>query len=338
MQPNLGTTNLLLGIMAAVSVLEALLIIGMGIAGWMVYRRVMDLVTGLEERQIAPLMVRVNAILGDVKDVTAKVKEETERVDQAIRTTMDRVDDTADRVRSNCERRPVVSSVSSVGCGSPSKASCIRGRSRRRVRKAESNSNRRTPMADGHDQYDNEGAGGGSFVMGLLTGTVLGAGLGMLFAPKAGSELRNQLSDQAGTLANTASEGYRRASESAGEWADRGREMYDKARDAVASGADEAQKYVRDTAGSFGGSQGSSSGSGSPGSMGSSGATGSGSSYQSGSSTGGSSTSGRGSGSDSHTSSGGSHSTGSGSSSGGSSSGGGSHSGGSSGSSGSRRS
>jgi hypothetical protein len=46
-------------------------------------------------------MMRVNEILGDVKDVTAKVREETERVDQAIRTTMDRVDDTADRVRSN---------------------------------------------------------------------------------------------------------------------------------------------------------------------------------------------------------------------------------------------
>ena len=51
--------------------------------------------------------------------------------------------------------------------------------------------------------------------MGLLTGTVLGAGLGMLFAPRAGSELRNQLSEQAGNFANTASEGYRRASEAA---------------------------------------------------------------------------------------------------------------------------
>src|SRR6185369_567517 len=74
---------------------------GMGIAGFMVYRRVMTLVQGLEERQVAPAMVRVNAILDDVKDVTAKVREETERVDMAIRSTMDRVDDTADRVRSN---------------------------------------------------------------------------------------------------------------------------------------------------------------------------------------------------------------------------------------------
>jgi len=101
MTPELGTTNLLLGIMAVVSVLEALAIIGLGIAGFMVYRRVMELVNGLETRQIAPAMVRVNAILDDVKGVTAKVKEETERADQAIHRTIDRIDDTADRVRSN---------------------------------------------------------------------------------------------------------------------------------------------------------------------------------------------------------------------------------------------
>jgi hypothetical protein len=98
---DLGTTNLLLGIMAAVSVLEALAIIGMGIGGFLVYRRVMELVNGLETRQIAPAMARVNAILDDFKEVSARVKEETERVDMAIRTTMNRVDDTADRVRWN---------------------------------------------------------------------------------------------------------------------------------------------------------------------------------------------------------------------------------------------
>ena len=65
-------------------------------------------------------------------------------------------------------------------------------------------------MAEGYDGFDKsleyrQGGGGGSFVMGLLTGTVLGAGLGMLFAPKAGSELRDQISDQAGNIANQAS-------------------------------------------------------------------------------------------------------------------------------------
>jgi hypothetical protein len=101
MSGELGTTNLLLGVMAAVSLLEAIVLIGMGIAGFTVYRRTMELLSGLETRQVAPAMARVNAILDDMKAVSATVKDETERFDHAIRHTIDRVDDTADRVRSN---------------------------------------------------------------------------------------------------------------------------------------------------------------------------------------------------------------------------------------------
>jgi hypothetical protein len=101
MSGELGTTNFFLGIMAVVSALEGLLIIGMGIAGFIAYRRVMDLVAGLEARQIAPAMAHIHAILDDVKGVTSRVREETERVDHAIHHTIDRIDDTADRVRSN---------------------------------------------------------------------------------------------------------------------------------------------------------------------------------------------------------------------------------------------
>ena len=50
-------------------------------------------------------------------------------------------------------------------------------------------------MAYEYDRFERED-GGGSFLMGLLAGTVLGAGLGMLFAPKPGSELRHQLTEQ----------------------------------------------------------------------------------------------------------------------------------------------
>ena len=105
MQGNLDTTNVLLGIMAVVSVLEALLLIGVGVGAWMAYRRVMTLVNGIEERQIAPAMARVNAILDNLKNVSATVKQETERVDNAIRATIDRVDDTADRVRSQVREK-----------------------------------------------------------------------------------------------------------------------------------------------------------------------------------------------------------------------------------------
>ena len=96
---NLDTTNVLLGIMAAVSVLEALFLIAVGIAGFMVYRRVVQLVGDLETRQIAPLRDKVDAILADVKTVTARVSHQTGRVDDAISGTIHRVDETADRVK-----------------------------------------------------------------------------------------------------------------------------------------------------------------------------------------------------------------------------------------------
>jgi hypothetical protein len=86
-----------------------------------------------------------------------------------------------------------------------------------------------------YDRFERE-EGSGAFLMGLLAGTVLGAGLGMLFAPRAGSELRTQLSDQAGRLRNTASDAYQQVSEKVTQFAERGREAYDKARSGVATG------------------------------------------------------------------------------------------------------
>jgi hypothetical protein len=98
---DLGTTNTALIIMAVVSVLEALLLIGIGVGGFLVYRRVMTLVNELEVRQIAPVREKVDAILGDVKTVTARVSEQTERVDQAINGTIGRVDETAEHLKSS---------------------------------------------------------------------------------------------------------------------------------------------------------------------------------------------------------------------------------------------
>jgi gas vesicle protein len=120
-------------------------------------------------------------------------------------------------------------------------------------------------MAD-YDRYETEGSGAG-FMMGLLAGTVLGAGLGMLLAPKAGSDLRGQIGEQARNLGNRASEGYRRASQTASDWAERGRDMMNQAKDAVSRGAEEARGYTGATTGSTytggtygGGTQGSQGG------------------------------------------------------------------------------
>src|SRR6188472_2115832 len=102
---NLHTTNLFLGIMAVVSVLEALLLIGIGVGGFMVYRRVMQLVNDLEARQIAPLREKVDAILLDVKSVTARVSQQTERVDHAISGTIHRVDETAGHIKGSVREK-----------------------------------------------------------------------------------------------------------------------------------------------------------------------------------------------------------------------------------------
>jgi hypothetical protein len=102
---NLDTTNLLLGIMAAVSVLEALVVLGVGVMAYRLYSQTMTTVRELEARQIAPLVARVNAlmtrvdtILGDVKEVTARVSDRTERVDAAIRSTTSSVSSRVHRV------------------------------------------------------------------------------------------------------------------------------------------------------------------------------------------------------------------------------------------------
>ena len=105
-------------------------------------------------------------------------------------------------------------------------------------------------MADSYDRYESEGGSGGTgFMMGLLTGTVLGAGLGMLLAPKAGADLRGQIGEQARNFSNVAADQYKRAGQTATGWAEKGREFVDRAREAVSRGADEARNYATGTTG-----------------------------------------------------------------------------------------
>ena len=84
MAPDLTTTNVLLGIMAAVSLLEGLAVLGAMLAGLLVYRRVMQVVSSIEERQIAPAAARVNAILDDVKGVTSTIRQKAGRLERVV--------------------------------------------------------------------------------------------------------------------------------------------------------------------------------------------------------------------------------------------------------------
>jgi hypothetical protein len=101
MDGNLGTTNLLLGIMAAVSALQGLLLIGACIAGWKLYRQTTELMSLVEARHVAPTMARVHVILDHVTAVAQRMRNDTEQVERAIRHTIDRVDGTAQRVKAD---------------------------------------------------------------------------------------------------------------------------------------------------------------------------------------------------------------------------------------------
>jgi len=80
--------------------------VAVGVMAWKLYGKTLEVVRGIEERQVAPLMSRVHGMMGtvdtilvDVKGITARVGAQTHRVDTAISSTIDRVDETAGRVR-----------------------------------------------------------------------------------------------------------------------------------------------------------------------------------------------------------------------------------------------
>ncbi|MBI2186766.1 MAG: hypothetical protein HYU37_06520 [Acidobacteria bacterium] len=84
---NLDTTNAWLAVIAVASAVQVLVLLAAALLGYRFYRQTMQAVREIEQRQIAPLaermqalMARVDAILVDVKDVTGTVARGTERV------------------------------------------------------------------------------------------------------------------------------------------------------------------------------------------------------------------------------------------------------------------
>ena len=85
------------------------------------------------------------------------------------------------------------------------------------------------------------------FMLGLLAGTVVGAGLAIWFAPLA-SEVRDRMTESARSLRKRASEQYQQASEGVGDAIDgltrKGQDVRDDLADAVARGAHEVERYA----------------------------------------------------------------------------------------------
>jgi len=86
------------------------------------------------------------------------------------------------------------------------------------------------------------------FVIGLVTGTFVGAALAMWLAPRAASELRQQISDSARSLGQRASEEYRQASTRLGEAVDQltrqGESVRHDVAEAIARGTNEVERLA----------------------------------------------------------------------------------------------
>ena len=82
---SLATTNVWLGILAVVSLLEFLMIAAAGLLGYRMYKQAMTTIETVERVHIAPLHARVDGILDDVQMVTAKLKHAQESVSDALK-------------------------------------------------------------------------------------------------------------------------------------------------------------------------------------------------------------------------------------------------------------
>ena len=86
------------------------------------------------------------------------------------------------------------------------------------------------------------------FVVGLLTGAFIGAGLMMWLAPKVAAEVRQRMGDSAKDLGTRASRQYDQASARVGEAVDeitrKGQAVRDDVADAVTRGAHEVERYA----------------------------------------------------------------------------------------------
>src|SRR5262245_52564612 len=90
--------------------------------------------------------------------------------------------------------------------------------------------------------------GGHPLAFGLLAGTAVGVGVGLLLAPRKGSETRKQVGEQLAHARDACATSYHWAKDTAGDLAHRGRHAYDATSELVVNGAHETRRYVRDVA------------------------------------------------------------------------------------------
>lgn len=117
---DLTTTNILLGIMAVVSLFEAVVLIVAGVMGLRMYRELTDQIRTIEQRHVAPIVAQAMPLLAEGKTlaqegkvlaeeartlmqtaqrIALRVEHSTSRMDEAVQQTMNKAEHAADRVQ-----------------------------------------------------------------------------------------------------------------------------------------------------------------------------------------------------------------------------------------------
>jgi gas vesicle protein len=86
----------------------------------------------------------------------------------------------------------------------------------------------------------------GSSFLWFLAGLGIGAAVGILYAPKAGDELRQQLRDVAEDGRDTVKERAKQAREQAGSWAEKGRDYLNQQKEQIRTAVEAGRQAYRE--------------------------------------------------------------------------------------------
>ncbi len=117
---DLTTTNVLLGVMAVVSVIEVIALIVAWVMGMRMYRQISDQIQTLEQRHLAPLSARMLPLMDNAKALTVqaaplmddaktlmqsmqraseRIEHSLSRMDEAVQGTIDTAEQAVDKVQ-----------------------------------------------------------------------------------------------------------------------------------------------------------------------------------------------------------------------------------------------
>ncbi len=124
MATDLTTTNVLLAILATAGVVQAIVFMCAGVAALRAYRAFMALASGIEARQVAPVVAILTRILEDVRAMTSAMKHGTARVDDAVSSAVRGAEHVASHLQLGFQRR--VGAIAGIGRGLRAAARVLR--------------------------------------------------------------------------------------------------------------------------------------------------------------------------------------------------------------------